>query len=255
MPQTPFIAHLRPVARRGRRRALTLVELLLASVTAAIVCGATAAMMSAVSNATLTTRDLRNVHVSGQFAVTQINRLVRGSRAVGKIATSDMTLWLDDANGDDKLNLYETAILRYDNTLKQILMERLEKPDASIPSSTVTVAQFTDPAQLATLITGTDKRSYILAANVTAFAYDWWPRTPEARVVMVDFTITEGDRSTSYNLNASPQAPGDYLFYTQTKFAPRFDSDPPRKTRAYYSMYNGFTGHASLSSITLESNL
>lgn len=237
------------------RPGMTLVELLLACITTAIVAGAAASMMSAVSNASLSTRDARTLHVVGQFALTQLSRTIRGARDVGKVTASEITVWLDDYNGDDKLNLYETALIRYDSVGKQLLMERMQTTDGTIPATTVPVNRFVDPAQLALMITGADKRTYVWVSDVSSASFAQWPNSPETRIVVAAFTLGTSPNSATFNLNASPQAPADYLFYKETKNAARPDSSPPRKTRSYFSLYNGFTGHAGLSAVTLESNL
>lgn len=237
------------------RRGMTLVELLLACITTAIVAGAAASMMSAVSNASLATRDARTLHVAGQYAMTQLSRAIRGARDVGMVTASEITVWLDDYNGDDKLNLYETALIRYDSVAKQLQMVRMQTTDGTIPATTVPVASFLDPVQLGLLITGADKRSYVWASEVSSASFAQWPNSPETRIVVAAFTLGTAPNTATFNLNASPQAPGDYLFYQETKNAARPDSSPPRKTRSYFSLYNGFTGHAALPTVTLESSL
>lgn len=241
--------------RPSMRPGMTLVELMLACITTAIVAGAAASMMSAVSNASLSTRDARTLHVAGQFALTQLSRTIRGARDIGKVTATEITVWLDDFNGDDKLNLYETALIRYDATGKQILMERMQTKDGTIPATTVPVGNFVDPPKLAALITGEDKRTFIWASDVSSASFAQWPNSPETRIVVAAFTLGTTPNSATFNLNASPQAPGDYLFYKETKNAARPDSSPPRQTRSFYSLYNGFTGHAALSTVTLESSL
>src|SRR5205823_5445674 len=91
------------------RRGFTMVELLMAGTMTALTAAAGAAFISAMSNASMTTRDVRAVNSAGHFALSQIGKIIREGRAVGQVTSTTVNLWLSDTNGDDLVNLYETG--------------------------------------------------------------------------------------------------------------------------------------------------
>jgi type II secretory pathway pseudopilin PulG len=225
-------------AARRTRSAFTMVELLLASTITALVAAASATLVSAVCNATVGTRDSRATNGEGHFTLAQLTRLVRGSRAVGELTPTAASLWLADTNGNDRINLYETGIITYDTVNKRILLNRMQKANGSIPTSTVTPAQFKSVATLQSLYGGQDYKSIELASSVSGFKLMGWPSATDMHIVNVAFALTKDNQTTQFEAAASPRAPGDYLFYAQTQGTPPIGTT--RKVRAIVSPFDGF---------------
>ncbi len=83
---------------RRRRRAFTLVELLLALAITGLVAASVAAMLVAVSYGTSSERDLRGVVVKGTVIDARISSAIRGSRAILETGTNYLVLWTADTN-------------------------------------------------------------------------------------------------------------------------------------------------------------
>ena len=83
---------------RRRRRAFTLLELMLALAIAGLVTASVAAMLVAVSYGTSSERDLRGVVVKGKVIDARISSAIRGSRAILEQGTDYLVLWMGDIN-------------------------------------------------------------------------------------------------------------------------------------------------------------
>src|SRR6185295_15509551 len=92
-----------------RRTGFTMVELLTACVITSLVATASAALISAVSSASIQTKQSRQVKNSGNYALNRITSTIREARSIGTVSSTAMTLWLNDTNSDDTANLYETG--------------------------------------------------------------------------------------------------------------------------------------------------
>lgn len=221
------------------RPGYTLLELLLASMVTALVAGSSAAFLSAVTNASMTTRDIRGAQTTGHYALGQINRTIRAARAIGQVTTSTITVWLGDYNKDDKMNLYETGIIYYDATGKQILFDYMEIPTSGMPATTVTTAEFTNYAALSARMANADKRTVSWAGSVSSLGFTANTATTDARMIESAFNIDLNLQSASFRGSASTRGSSDYLFYSQTQTAPPFGSG--RRARFIVSRWDGYS--------------
>lgn len=197
----------------GRRRApaFTLVELLLAATTAAMVTGAAAALTSAVANAASQTRDIRKTKTAGYYALNRIGQVMREARGIGQVTASAVSLWAEDYNGDETINLYETAVVRYDAAKKQIIFEYPESSGA-MPATTVTTTNFKNAATLLTLYPSADLKSIVWADGVESFGFVGYPDYTDTKIIETNFVIDTDDDAVGFTTSASPRASADYLF-------------------------------------------
>jgi type II secretory pathway pseudopilin PulG len=201
------------IKRRSRRRApgFTLVELLLAAVAAAMVTGAAAALTSAVANAASQTRDIRKTKTAGYFALNRIGQTIREARCIGQVTASAVSLWIEDYNGDESVNLYETGVIRYDAAKKQIILEYPQSSGA-MPATTVTTTNFKNAATLLSLYPSGDLKSIVWAEGVESFGFVGYPDFTDTKVIEANFVLGTGDDAVGFTTCASPRASADYLF-------------------------------------------
>ncbi len=231
-----------PHASRSRirpRPGYTMLELLLASMVTALVAGSSAAFLSAVTNASMTTRDIRGAQTTGHYALGQINQTIRAARAIGQVTASTITVWLGDYNKDDKLNLYETGIIYYDPTGKQILFDYMEIPAGGMPATTVTTAEFTNYVTLSAKMANADKRTVSWAGSVSSLGFTANTNKTDARMVESNFNIDLNLQSASFRGSASTRGSSDYLFYPQTQTPPPIGSG--RRGRFTVSRWDGYS--------------
>jgi len=224
-------------ARGARRPAFTLVELLVGSIVTSLVAAAGATFVSAVSNAAVQTRDLRGSKSTGRYVLAQIVRSVREARGIGQVTSTGITLWLQDTNGDDKMNLSEMGTIYYDNAAARVIYEYME-PSTS-PITTVSTAEFADLSLLRTKMAGASRQRVVWAEDVTGLTFAGYPGNMQTRVVNCRVTVGSNLGAVTFNGSASPRASADYLFYSDTQSPP-----PPgstRKARRHFSRWSGFT--------------
>lgn len=223
---------------RSPRRlpAFTLVELLLAAVTAAMVTGAAAALTSAVANAASQTRDIRKTKTAGYYALNRIGQAIREARCIGQVTVSAVSLWVEDYNGDEDVNLYETGVIRYDAAKKQIIYEYPESSGA-MPGTTVTTTNFKNSATLLSLYPSSDLKSIVWAEGVESFGFVGYPDYTDTKVVEANFVLGTGGDAVGFTTAASPRASADYLFVPAANGPPLPGSN--KKQRKKVSKWTG----------------
>ena len=107
-----------------RPRGLTLVEMLLALASTALIGAAIASMLVAVSYGTSSSHDMRSVVIKHKALSSRINAAMRQSRMVLDAGEGWIVLWVNDDNGDEKPSWLEWQRLEWDgaaDTLRSFL--------------------------------------------------------------------------------------------------------------------------------------
>jgi hypothetical protein len=211
----------------------------------ALVAASATTFLSATTNASLTTRDVRGTQNAGHFALSQMTKVIREARAVGEVTATSVTLWVNDANKDDKLNLYETAVIRYDAGGKQLLLEYPEAPESGAPTTLVNTSDFKNAVTLGGLIPSADKKTVIWATDITSMGFSGHPGGTETRMVEMNFTVNLNGLPATFRGAANARATADYLFYDTTQTSP-----PMGSTRAARKELAQWTGYAHVSGKT-----
>jgi hypothetical protein len=95
------------VAPRTHRRALTLLELMLALVITTLIAGAIWGMMSAVSTGVSTRRDTRSTMVGANAAATRIGAYIAPSRCILDAGSVGLVIWLNDDRESETVHATE----------------------------------------------------------------------------------------------------------------------------------------------------
>lgn len=220
-----------------RRNAFTLTELLIAAATTALVAAASATMTSAVANAASQTRNIRATRSAGALAIDSINRALRDARCIGQVRTTAISLWRNDANADDVLNLYETAVIRYDAAKKQLLYEYLEAEGAP-PATTVSTAVFTSVPSLLMFYESPDRKTEVWAENVQSLTFSAQLSLTPTRWVQTDFVIGADVDATTFSAAGCLRGSADYLFNSTANGPPHEGSMRLKRTKV--SLWTGF---------------
>jgi len=209
--------------------------LLAASITAMVATAGTA-MVFAISNASQTNRNICDTKNVGHYAAKRIGKAVREARCIGEVTATTITLWTEDENEDDLMNLDEMAAIYYDPTEKEVVYVRI---DPNVDDATpVSEAGFQDYGVLATALGGADVQSIVWAEGIESLAFIGYPNNTETRVVDVRLTINDGAEEIAFRTTASPKAPADYLFLPEARIDPANGTD--RVRRRHYSRWDGF---------------
>ena len=227
--------HLRHPVKHPRRSAFTFLELILAAAITALVATAGTTLIFAITNAATQTRNLRSTKAAGDYALFRFARAVRSARAVGNVTPTTITLWVDDKNGNDGLNLNELAYILYDAGEKQIGYRTME---SSTNTTEVAAWQFTNFDSLRSLMDNASPQNVIWAYGVETFALDGHPANTDARIVQLQLTIGTGGEEAAFQTSASPRASADYLFNVEARAPPLPGST--RIRRKYYSRWDGY---------------
>src|ERR1051325_6229142 len=187
----------------SERPGFTLIELLLAATVTSVTAAAGAAFIGAVSDASLTTREVSAAKAEGHYAMTQIGRAIRQARSIGQVTASSVTLWLQDTNNDDKLNLYEAGIIRYDSVNQQIVYDYLQQPTTQV-TTTISRSTLIDSSSLQSSMPTADKKSVVWAKGVTSCSFTGNPSLTDTRLVQVSFTINYHNQSVPFMTAVGP---------------------------------------------------
>jgi type II secretory pathway component PulJ len=173
-----------PIDCRGLRRGMTFVELMIGLMITAMVGGAAAALMGAVSASWQATQAAQSLQITSRQSAQTVERLIKTARFVG-LATADGQLvgtapanstgaailfWRQDTNGDGIMQLGEVSLLQHDpgaGTLKihQLGATAAGKTTACTSNDLKTSASASQFGALP----GCD--SYVLASNVAAAVF------------------------------------------------------------------------------------
>jgi len=220
-----------------RARGFTLVEMMLAATVSALTATAAATMVFAIANASQETRDRRETIAAGHYLVNRIGETVREARDVGQVTSTTISLWVEDANANDQMDLAEIGTIRYDAAAKRIIFDRVVS--AAAGTTLVTYSTFTNYGTLSTQMNTPDRQSVVWGEGIETFAVVGYPNLTDTRVVDISFKIGTGQDETSFRLSASPKGSGDYLFLAAT----RASMVGGRVVRAYYSIWDGYSQH------------
>ncbi len=227
-----------------------MIELLIASTVTALVAASGATFVSAMSNASLTTRNVTETKTAGHYASFQMTKVIREARGVGQVTPSTVTLWLSDQSSDDNLNLYETGVLRYDSVNKEVVLDYLQPAGGVSPVTTASTATFSDSALLTAAMPPADKKSTIWAENIDSLTFTGQGSGVQTRMVEVTFTVNINGQPTAFRAAAAPRAQADYLFYPETQSPPLTNSN--RKIRKAISSWMGLSNVVTLSAVLTD---
>ncbi len=221
-----------------RRSAFTIMELLLAAVISALVATAGAAMIFATINASMSVRDMRDRKTSGQYALSRVAAAIRQARAIGVVTSDSINLWTVDRNGDDLVNLDETAIIHFEDAEKRLIYTA-PVPPANGSLALVSRNDFTNLSALDALITNVSHRNVVWAEDLEAAAFLGQPSLTDTRLVEVRLTFGSDPEQEVFQITASPRGSADYLFIEEANLIPLADST--RKRREYVSQWSGLS--------------
>lgn len=229
----------KPQLRCSSRRAggFTLVEMLLAASVSALTATAGATLVFAIANASQETRDRRETITAGHYLVNRIGQTIREARDVGQVTATTVTLWAEDTNTNDQMDLAEVATIRYDSAAKKVIYDYVASADAG--TTVVTYSTFTDYGSISAQMATSDKQFVVWGEGVEAFAALGYPNLTDTRVVEVSFKIGTGQDETAFRASASPKGSADYLYLAGTR-GPLVGG---RVIRRYYSIWDGFAAH------------
>lgn len=122
-----------PAARRGvpraRRRAFTLVELLLGLVVMALVAGVSATVVFAVVQATEVRNDLRKTVLRSHLLDIRLREEINRSASFLAVSGGKLVLWSDDRNDDQGIQLDELVLLEWDSGTNTLRRYAIDWPD------------------------------------------------------------------------------------------------------------------------------
>lgn len=224
--------------RTRMRRGFTFIELLIAASMTAMTLAAGATMISAVTNAAVETRDLRNMKKAGQMTADRLSAMIRQARGVGQVTSTSIVLWNADRNGDEVINLHETCLLYHDGATDQLKRWQTYGASESDVGPTVSQAVFEDATLWSALATTISPKQSVLAENIQKFAMSGYPTKTETRIVNFAFAIEVDSTTMVFRESASPRGSADYLFNNNTHEDNETADAPSR--RIEYSRWTGW---------------
>ncbi len=217
------------VVRRGRRRGFTFVELMIAAMITAMTMTAAAAMVSAISNAAVGTKEARNQKKSGRILVDRVATYIRTARAIGEVQADGVVLWDRDRNSDDRVNLHELSYVKYSPQDRVVRRFRtVGNSDADVGPE-LTTAQFGSIQAVVGLAGSYTIEDTVIGENIDSFVMTGYPEKTETRVVNFEFQVAGEIESLAFRESVTPRAPADYLFEPKARLAPDRSGMPVRR--------------------------
>lgn len=183
---------------RARRRAFTLVELLIALAITSVIGAATVSMLFATTRATEVQRDVRGSIIRQQSVYARLKDRVNTALAFLGADDDQVVLWLADDNEDGFVNLGELGLLEYDAANDQLLSYSIEWPGGWSQSQIDGAnTQYSNSDNFITRAENAKATGYfpssVWASDVTAMTFTLDPGAPlTARVLTVRTTFSTG---------------------------------------------------------------
>jgi hypothetical protein len=111
------------------RRAMSLLELMLALVVTAMVAGAISGMMHAVTTGVVTRRDSRSTMVGANTAAARLGAYIAPARCLLDVDGPDVVVWLNDARESGTVHATEIRWLLFDTDAGTIDVHFVDFPD------------------------------------------------------------------------------------------------------------------------------
>lgn len=117
---------------RARRRAVTLIELLLAIAITAMVAMGVASMMTTVASVAESDREARSALLRSLAVREALRAYVEESLSVLQVSADGtaIAVWLEDDLGPGLVNVLELRVIRFDSATNSIVSDRVVFPDA-----------------------------------------------------------------------------------------------------------------------------
>jgi prepilin-type N-terminal cleavage/methylation domain-containing protein len=198
---------------RGCRRAMTLVELLIAMVITGLVAAGAASILFATSQATDDRNDVRRSVVRSAAADTRLRGKVHSSRSFLAAGADELVLWANDENDDGVVNLGEILFFQRDGTANELRYYEVSWPGGwtqeQIDAANTAYAPATDfSAVAASAKTSGNFSETTWATGVYNFAVTLDGATPQAaRVATIRLTFSTDGVEQSYVVVGSVRAP------------------------------------------------
>jgi prepilin-type N-terminal cleavage/methylation domain-containing protein len=116
------------VSRRNRR-GLTLLELLLAMIITALVAGAIAGMLGAVSAGVGSRKDNRDIMVRAHASQSRLAAYFATARCVLASDPTSVTIWLNDSRESGSVHATEIRWLQFDALAGEVVVQYVDFPD------------------------------------------------------------------------------------------------------------------------------
>lgn len=187
------------VTRTRRRRAFSLLELLLASTFTAIACTAASLLIKSINNTATTTSGLQAGVTAARNAMACTELLIEQAALVGYWDNDRVLLWRNDDNGDGRINLLELTLVYHNTVTHELSLQEVRLPvgtpvaQINLQNTTVPLSAFVTLAQTQQI----QQHSYLctrrLIGGLSQFKA-WCDGTDaKARTVQMMFTVTCND--------------------------------------------------------------
>lgn len=182
----------------SRRRAFTIVELMIALVITALLATGVTTMLFAVSQGTSSNTDQRRVNAKRLILAERVGNVIRAAAQVLDVSTSSLTVWYGDRNEDGKVNLSEMANLKWSSADQTIVYSTGATGLAEDDDTGYDISS--DFASVAASLDGTANfPSQTWATNVSASAFT----ANTSRIVTIDMTVSDADNAATADINAT----------------------------------------------------
>lgn len=178
------------MSKRARHRGLTLVEMLMALAITGLIGAAIAAMLSAVSYGTSSTRDIRSLVVKNKTLGARITAAVRQSAQLLDAGDGYVVLWMSDRNASGAPDLLELQRIELDSGTDELTSYT---PDPSAIDAAYDIDTDDFDAITTALIGSGDLMGELWATDVTAWTVGTDTADPlDATLVSFRLTLAAG---------------------------------------------------------------
>jgi len=185
----------------ARKRAFTIVELLVAISVSAIVLGAVATLAYAMISASTVSDDIRQKQAQVRYATFRIAELIKYSALVCRSASDQLCLWTSDSDADRRIGIAEMAYIETDGSDSYIRLTTFS--DTGQESKRFTITEISDTTARTWLNANCTPTYINLVPAATSVDFIVDTAAPNTRIATVLFDVTEDSITKTYQINGA----------------------------------------------------
>jgi prepilin-type N-terminal cleavage/methylation domain-containing protein len=188
----------------SKRKAFTLVELLVALMVTSIVLAAVATLAFAVGSANKSGQDTDRQQAQLRFATIQIKDLLQYSRLILSLDSTGLYCWRSDDDGDCQIDIEEVVRVEIDTAASNLQIVTFSPPTWPIIVP-LDIASFKNGSAGQALKDNCNQKYVTLIGNCTNarfLKYDY-EDVPNVKFISIVFDINADGRIETYQINAA----------------------------------------------------
>jgi len=196
----------------SKRKALTLVELLVALMVTSIVLAAVATLTFSVGSANRYSEDADRQQAQLRFATNQIKDLLQHCRLILNVGSTGLYCWRADDDGDCQIDIEEVVRIEINKTTGNLQMVTFSQPSWAM-TILLNIATFKSGSAGYALKTYCNPKYVVLIGNCTDARFLKDEDVPYSKFVNIIFSLNSDRGIEKHQINAALRCWAGYQLY------------------------------------------